>query len=236
MSGWMRRAGTGVRAGVGAGAVALALVLIPGVVGAPAAQAAPSACTVDVNRHHQSIDVQGRFGGSTCSDDWMSIDFWFAPEYVSGSVQDTVASLMRRGIEVRTSTRDLPWPFVIGEWGTERFGFRVSDGRLTGGVDLPDQEAVGLAISGDPAGTPASVTLKRRDLPQGARSIRDWNLGDGQCRIGGRTIDVTFNYRAEWPESQNIEEVADLQSVTITNDPVYGPLCLGLVLATPLPD
>lgn len=236
MTGSVTRDRIGVRPRAGVSAVALALALTPGVIGAPAAQAAPSTCTVDVNRHHQSIDVQGRFGGSTCTDDWMSIDFWFAPEYVSGSVQDTVGSLMRRGIEVRTSARDLPWPFVIGEWGTERFGFRVSDGRLTGGVDLPDQEAVGLAISGESAGTPASVTLKRRDLPQGARSIRDWNLGDGQCRIGGRTIDVTFNYRAEWPESQNIDEVADLQTVTVTNDRLYGPLCLALVLATPLPD
>lgn len=225
------------------GLVALSTVLLAGVLAAPAALGAPATCTSPLVPERGGLTVQGSFGGEDCREDWMLITSNFDLGMLGGTlVLDVAEGGPRPAIDVHPSFDGTSWEAWTGMWGTKRLGFRMDGNRLSGGIGLVSDDEVRRAMAGEQVGVPISARLDRRDLAPRVRTMNpDWSREDdlrgGHCQIGDRRIDVSFTYTREWEEQTFLSDAErTLESVTVTNDRVYGPLCLGLLLVTPLPE
>ena len=204
--------------------------------GAGAAHAADTTCTLE---YFSEGSFRGAVGGDDCRGAWINVETRFSPDFSSGISNAMDETFLVTHFEARTISGDLPWTYGVGTWADKRLAYKVADGggSLTGGAKLIEQGDVTAAIQGEQPGLPIAVSINRRPVPEGARTIREWNVAGGQCRIGDRTIDVTFNFGDEWSPGENFSPGAQrLESVTVTSDRIYAPLCLALVQVTPLAD
>ncbi len=223
--------------------VAVSAAALATFLAAPAVQAVPGTCTIGVSLERGGLSVQDFFGGEDCREDWMLITSNFDLGMLGGTlVLDVAAGGPRPAIDVHPSFDGTSWDAWTGMWGTKRLGFRMDGNRLSGGIGLVSDDEVRQAMAGEQVGVPISARLDRRDLAPRVRTMNpDWSREDdlrgGHCQIGDRRIDVSFTYAREWEEQTFLSDAErTLESVTVTNDRVYGPLCLGLLLVTPLPE